>query len=118
MKPFINQILDEREEKYGDYETMAMLDTELKEALRTHPNFIALPNEIKCSLEMILHKVARVVNGDYMHKDNFIDIKGYSELALRSIARYEEELKNDEEDFLAEYTLNEMDALEEDDEEE
>ncbi|WP_104761450.1 DUF6378 domain-containing protein [Helicobacter cetorum] len=81
----IKSVLDERAKQYGSYKSMAELDTKFKEVLRSHRNFKDLPDEIKLSLEMILHKVSRVVNGDFNHRDNFIDIKGYSELALRSL---------------------------------
>ncbi|WP_120938060.1 DUF6378 domain-containing protein [Helicobacter pylori] len=80
-------VLKEREKHYGSYTSMAKLHNKLQRAIRTHENFENLPNAIKLSLEMILHKVARCVNGDYKHKDNFIDIQGYSALALESLER-------------------------------
>ncbi len=81
------KVLVEREKHYGSYASMAKLHNKLQRAIRTHENFENLSNEIKLSLEMILHKVARCVNGDYKHKDNFIDIQGYSALALESLER-------------------------------
>ncbi len=80
-------VLKDREKHYGSYTSMAKLHNKLQRAIRTHENFESLPNEIKLSLEMILHKVARCVNGDYKHRDNFIDIQGYSALALESLER-------------------------------
>ncbi len=81
------KILVDREKHYGSYTNMAKLHNKLQRAIRTHENFENLPNEIKLSLEMILHKVARCVNGDYKHKDNFIDIQGYSALALERLEK-------------------------------
>ncbi len=81
------KVLVEREKHYGSYTSMAKLHNKLQRAIRTHENFDNLPNEIKLSLEMILHKVARCVNGDYKHRDNFVDIQGYSALALESLER-------------------------------
>ncbi len=35
--------------------------------------------------EMILHKLARLLNGDPNHRDSWADIAGYAELVVRNI---------------------------------
>ena len=44
------------------------------------PNWDNLDFDQKESLEMIVHKIARILNGDPNYDDSWIDIGGYSKL--------------------------------------
>jgi hypothetical protein len=37
------------------------------------------------ALEMIAHKIARILSGDPNHKDHWEDIAGYAELVVREL---------------------------------
>lgn len=78
----LDTTLQQREHKYGRYSGMADLHNKLIDSVREHKNYTKLPNEIKLSVEMILHKIARAINGDYSYTDNYTDIQGYAERAL------------------------------------
>lgn len=72
-----DEIIEERS-VYGDYESNAGLSQALKEVIRCHPKFHALPYDVKESLELIILKMSRIVNGDFTYIDNWFDIQGYA----------------------------------------
>ena len=41
---------------------------------------------------MVMHKIARMLNGDPTYDDNVVDIMGYTELMLRHMRGKEHEL--------------------------
>ncbi len=79
--PQIEEILDSREETYGEYPMNAIIAQGLKEHVRMGTNWENLSSAHKEALDMICSKMARAVNGDANHRDNFIDIQGYAKLA-------------------------------------
>ena len=82
----INETLEERGKRYGDYRGHAEVSQGIKSilysALATNPNidFDTLDDDIKETLEMIAHKLGRIVNGDPYYADSYIDIAGYAKL--------------------------------------
>lgn len=76
----VKKILKARGNKYGTFTDNSTTSQALKDIVRAHENWDNLPVEHKEALDMIFHKVARVMNGDPMYKDNFVDICGYSQL--------------------------------------
>lgn len=49
------------------------------------PNWEGLSFDKKEALEMIVHKIARILNGDPNHKDSWQDIVGYAELVNKGL---------------------------------
>ena len=82
----VDKIVEERDSKYGGFECNSKTTQAIKEALAKRE----LPYYIKEALDMIAHKMARVVCGDPMYEDNFVDIIGYAQLALDMIRREKE----------------------------
>lgn len=82
----INETLKERGSRYGDYRGHAEVSQAIKSilysALATNENidFDMLDDDIKETLEMIAHKLGRIVNGDPYYADSYIDIAGYAKL--------------------------------------
>ena len=76
----VNELLNERETRYGRFENHAQLTQNLKATLHAAPKWHALSASQKESLEMICHKIARVLNGDPDYVDNWTDIAGYAVL--------------------------------------
>lgn len=82
----IDETLKERGSRYGDYRGHAEVSQGIKNilysALATNPNidFDLLDDDIKETLEMIAHKLGRIVNGDPYYADSYIDIAGYAKL--------------------------------------
>ncbi len=78
----LNQILTERGERYGKFFTHAAAAQGLKEIIREHLalNGKTLEDDQIEALEMICHKIGRIVNGDPNYADSWQDIAGYAQL--------------------------------------
>jgi hypothetical protein len=77
----INETLAQRGSRYGpSYVELAKMSQNLKRTMRCAPNWVALPADIRESLELIQLKVARIICGDPEYKDNWHDIIGYAKL--------------------------------------
>ena len=79
----INDTLKEREGRYGSFGTFSMISQDLKKITgyyidRQQCN---LSDPHKEAIDMILHKLSRIINGDPHYKDNWHDIAGYAKLA-------------------------------------
>ena len=44
------------------------------------PNWSDMPDDMREALEMIAHKIGRILNGDPNYADSWIDIAGYAKL--------------------------------------
>jgi predicted Co/Zn/Cd cation transporter (cation efflux family) len=78
----ISQILDERESRYGNFVEHAAITQVFKEQLAEILKWKnkKLPADMQESLDMIFHKIGRIVNGDPFYADSWIDIAGYAKL--------------------------------------
>jgi len=76
----INATLAERGSRYGQFIGHANICQYLKDAMRRLKKWDSLADDQKEALEMIQHKVARILNGDPNYADNWIDIAGYATL--------------------------------------
>jgi hypothetical protein len=76
----INATLAERGSRYGKFIGHANICQYLKDAMRRLEKWDSLADDQKEALEMIQHKVARILNGDPNYADNWIDIAGYATL--------------------------------------
>lgn len=81
-KQTIEATLAERQAQYGCFEDVARTTGKIMEALsEVRVNGLNdLPYPHRMALYMIASKMARIVNGDYNHKDSWHDIGGYSKL--------------------------------------
>lgn len=89
----IETILSDRGRTHGAFSMNAKVSQDFKEILRKHPTYFALPNEHKEALDNIFQKIARVLNGNLFHEDNWIDIIGYAQLALDYVRENKPESK-------------------------
>lgn len=76
----IDEILKERGQRYGDFTEHARISQSLKDVV-WHECKEMRPFQ-KEALEMILHKVARIINGDPDYDDSWKDIAGYAQLVV------------------------------------
>ena len=81
----INQTLQERQSTHGEFADHAWISQDLCESMRQHPNYNGLSAMKKESLEMIQHKVARIINGDSSTHDHWHDIAGYATLVANRL---------------------------------
>jgi hypothetical protein len=76
----INDTLQERGTRYGEFSSHAQIAQQLKDVMRLTDGWTRLTSDKKEALEMIAHKVARILNGDPEYKDSWHDIVGYAKL--------------------------------------
>lgn len=78
----IHDVLEERGSRYGKFSEHALITQNIKRAMRHSRNWHNLPDDMKEALEMVAHKVGRILNGDPEYPDNVVDIIGYMQLVL------------------------------------
>jgi len=85
----IQEILTERGSNYGEFEQHARITQGMKDAMRVESlgKYNGLPDYVKESLEMVCHKIGRIVNGDPYYLDSYIDIIGYTQLVINQIKK-------------------------------
>lgn len=76
----IEATLAERQAQYGSFVGVANTTGALMAVIKNSKNGSTLPYAHEEALHMICSKIARIVNGDYNHKDSWHDIGGYSKL--------------------------------------
>jgi hypothetical protein len=78
----LDKILVERGNRYGQFSGHARITQSLKRAMVNSPNWDALPDDMKECLEMVAHKIGRILNGDPQYRDSWDDIMGYVKLVV------------------------------------
>ncbi len=81
----IEDTLTERGTRYGRFADHAAIAQELKDSMRKTPGWTRLAPDQKESLEMIQHKIARVLNGDPNYVDSWTDLVGYPRLVEKRL---------------------------------
>ena len=79
------EILAERGKTHGDFKVHAAITDAIKYAMRQTGNWPYLRATQKESLDMIAHKIGRILAGDPDIKDHWDDIAGYAKLVAREI---------------------------------
>lgn len=83
MTDIVNDTLTERGSRYGKFRNNAETAQALKDVVRSHLfNYDDkdLDSDQMEALDMICHKIARIINGDPDYVDNWVDIAGYATL--------------------------------------
>ena len=78
-------VLSERGSRYGSLMSNATISQGLKEILHSSSNWEAMPPDMREALDMIVHKISRIVEGDFNYDDSWIDISGYSTLIVERL---------------------------------
>ena len=76
----IDQIIEERGRRYGEFASHAQITQAIKSAMFSTPGWQRLNAPQREALEMIAHKMARIINGDPDYADSWRDIQGYAKL--------------------------------------
>lgn len=78
----MSKLLEQRGQNYGDFSGQASISQGLKDVARKGVQYDSLKPFQKESVEMILHKIARIVNGNPNYIDSWKDIIGYLQLVV------------------------------------
>lgn len=76
----ISTTLSERGKRYGKFTGHAQITQDLKATMHGCPKWAALAPDQKEALEMVVHKIGRILNGDPDYDDSWVDIAGYAKL--------------------------------------
>lgn len=90
MSTDITQTLAERGQRYGDFPTHAQITQQLKRVMaiyvrRKPVGFLA--DDQQEALDMIAHKIGRIINGDPNYADSWHDIAGYAQLVADRLTK-------------------------------
>jgi hypothetical protein len=77
----IEETLKERGEQYGEFADHAKISQTIKRLAAGKE----LPDVQREALEMIAHKLARIINGNANHIDSWLDIAGYATLVVEKL---------------------------------
>lgn len=90
----IQETLDERGERYGDFKNHADISQEIQTAIGKGfmlrgdgITFNDIPAYQLEALTMIAHKIGRIVNGDISYDDSWRDIAGYATLVVNELEK-------------------------------
>ena len=81
----IESTLAERGARYGEFHTHAEISQSLKKIVLAERKLLE-PYQRE-ALEMICHKLARIVNGDPNYADSWLDIAGYAQLVVQELEK-------------------------------
>lgn len=76
----VSKTLNARNERYGTFSVQAAISQTMKNFMRQSPNWDSLDPDMAEALDMIQHKIARILNGDPRYADSWHDIAGYATL--------------------------------------
>ena len=80
MKVDIESLVAERRGRYGKFKDGAKIMRDLKHVMHEVDGWNNLSPSQREALDMIQHKIGRILNGDPAYDDNWKDISGYSKL--------------------------------------
>lgn len=85
MSQSIDTLLAERGKRYGNFADHACVTQKIKAALQAGCSWHRLTYAQREALEMVAHKLGRIVNGDPGYKDSWTDIIGYTRLVEETL---------------------------------
>jgi hypothetical protein len=83
----IEEILNEREEQYGNFLNRSKISQDFKTLIHNGESYRLLKADQKEALEMIATKMGRIVNGDPDYIDSWLDIQGYAQLVIDRVRK-------------------------------
>lgn len=85
MSEDIRATLNERGKRYGEFADHAWISQSLKKVMHSCKAWPALTMDKREALDMIQHKIARILNGDPEYDDSWRDIIGYTQLVIDNL---------------------------------
>ena len=78
----LQQSLNERAATHGFFAVNSRIAQQLKDLIRNQDNYEKLTYAQRESLDMIMHKISRILSGDPKFIDSWRDIAGYAQLVV------------------------------------
>lgn len=83
--PGVERLITERGSRYGKFKDGAEIMQSLKDTMRDVDGWNNLTASQKEALDMIQHKIGRILNGDPTYDDSWKDIAGYATLIVNEL---------------------------------
>lgn len=83
----VPDILAERQKTHGSFAYNAVISQSIKQTLRLNGHWHTIDPSIREALDMIAHKMSRIVCGKSSYRDHWDDIAGYATLVSREIQK-------------------------------
>ncbi len=83
--PSIDETLAERGARYGEFIDHANVTQGIKNAMAQGENWGNMDDDQQECLEMVAHKLGRILNGDPNYTDSWTDIIGYTRLVEKRL---------------------------------
>lgn len=84
MSESLEKVLAERGKNYGRFKDHAAISQRFKRTVNLYHGD-KLSSVHREALDMILHKIARIVNGNPNHVESWVDIAGYAQLVVNDL---------------------------------
>jgi len=82
----IVETLQDRGKLYGEFHYHAKITQNIKRAMADSPNWLTIGDDKREALEMVAHKIGRILNGDPEYRDSWHDIIGYAMLIEETLS--------------------------------
>jgi hypothetical protein len=85
----LDALLEARGRTHGDYAVHALITQDLKRVITHHVGHLdrRLDDDMQESLDMVAHKIGRIIAGDPGFADHWADIAGYAQLVANRLAQ-------------------------------
>jgi hypothetical protein len=83
----LDALLEARGRTHGDYAVHALITQDLKRVIAHHVADLdrRLDDDMQESLDMVAHKIGRIIAGDPGFADHWADIAGYAQLVANRL---------------------------------
>lgn len=81
----VSTTLEERGERYGEFKGHSEVTQSLKRVIYCNTNTAMWSDSQREAMDMIVHKIGRIVNGDPDYIDSWHDIAGYASLVVKEL---------------------------------
>jgi len=98
MNDQVNKILEERAKTHGSFYQNSRVSQEFKRILYENSRGGEFSPEMREALDMIFHKLSRIIVGNPYEPDHWDDIAGYATLVAKSIQQ-EKEIEISEKEY-------------------
>ena len=87
MTTDINALLAERGKTHGDYVVHALITQDLKRVINHHVGDLdrRLDDDMAETLDMIAHKIGRIIAGNAAEPEHWRDVAGYAQLVANRL---------------------------------
>jgi len=87
MTTDIYALIERRTRTHGEYEVQAAITQDLKRTIKHHVADLdrRLDDDMQEALDMIVHKIGRIIAGDPTEPDHWADIAGYAHLVANRL---------------------------------